>query len=258
MNSRAYSVLFLFILWCLSSGWFYVCKVKQKCSAIETIEEVDVPIGFSFGGFDVVKGTSFTTYRDNLLEQLGEDNKIKVVGKYDKNESNTSGFDNLGIARASAVRNLMPELADYRFLLTSKAVDYDSSEKVLAAADFKIMLNNEFVEETEFGAIIHFKANEPDEILNPSIQEYLNQLVRSNAKFNLDVIGHSDNAGSEGENYSLGLERANKIRDLLVTYGMSEDRIYPSSRGETDPVTGNDSEDGMIKNRRVEILINKY
>jgi outer membrane protein OmpA-like peptidoglycan-associated protein len=69
------------------------------------------------------------------------------------------------------------------------------------------------------------------------------------------VTGHSDNVGSKEYNSQLGLERAEKVKQYLIKKGVPADMIEVSSKGETDPVTSNQSPEGRARNRRVEITI---
>lgn len=73
------------------------------------------------------------------------------------------------------------------------------------------------------------------------------------------VRGHSDSLGSDSENRSASLRRANAVRDYLVERGIAEDRIEVVALGETRPLNpnanpdGSDSPQGRASNRRVEV-----
>ncbi|MEN8229613.1 MAG: OmpA family protein [Bacteroidota bacterium] len=71
----------------------------------------------------------------------------------------------------------------------------------------------------------------------------------------LNVIGHTDHAGSEDYNYRLGLRRAESTRDYLVRNGISEQKITVSSQGESSPVATNGTTSGRAQNRRTEIQV---
>lgn len=94
--------------------------------------------------------------------------------------------------------------------------------------------------------------------LPESAHEFLDDLIRlmdENPQFTLSVIGHTDNVGSKNANYELSVKRAQVVADYLVEGGLETNRIAVVGRGDTEPVSDNDTEEGKAKNRRVEFLI---
>jgi outer membrane protein OmpA-like peptidoglycan-associated protein len=71
----------------------------------------------------------------------------------------------------------------------------------------------------------------------------------------IEIIGHTDNTGSDTVNDPLSVARANATRDYLVSRGVSPQRISTSGRGERQPIASNDTEGGRAQNRRVEIFV---
>ncbi len=71
----------------------------------------------------------------------------------------------------------------------------------------------------------------------------------------VDVIGHTDNTGSESFNQALSADRAHAVTSILTQKGVNSHRIASYGRGETSPKATNDSEYGKAQNRRVEIII---
>jgi outer membrane protein OmpA-like peptidoglycan-associated protein len=69
------------------------------------------------------------------------------------------------------------------------------------------------------------------------------------------VEGHTDSTGSEQTNKELSLERAEAVRDELVSNGVNADRISIQGFGESRPIADNSSQSGRANNRRVEIVI---
>ena len=56
-------------------------------------------------------------------------------------------------------------------------------------------------------------------------------------------------------NFQIGLERANSVRNYLISKGIAGKRIEVESKGETYPIADNSTEEGRAKNRRVEVLL---
>jgi outer membrane protein OmpA-like peptidoglycan-associated protein len=69
------------------------------------------------------------------------------------------------------------------------------------------------------------------------------------------IEGHADNTGNADYNVKLSLRRAESIRNALVEFGVSEDRMAAEGYGANFPVASNDTEEGREQNRRVEIVI---
>lgn len=71
----------------------------------------------------------------------------------------------------------------------------------------------------------------------------------------ITITGHTDYIGSPEYNYNLGLQRAERVKQLLIIKGIAPERIVVLSKGEEQPVANNGSAAGRAKNRRVEINI---
>lgn len=71
----------------------------------------------------------------------------------------------------------------------------------------------------------------------------------------LYVVGHTDDTGSVATNTKLANERAIAIvRYLNTELGVTEDRLYAAGAGPFAPVAPNDTVEGRVKNRRVEVV----
>lgn len=72
----------------------------------------------------------------------------------------------------------------------------------------------------------------------------------------LRIEGHTDALGTEYYNLELSRDRADAVRDALVSRGVDPDRILIDGYGEAYPVASNDTDAGRQLNRRVEIVLN--
>ena len=70
----------------------------------------------------------------------------------------------------------------------------------------------------------------------------------------VDVIGHTDDRGSDEYNQWLSERRANVVKDSLSD-AFPDVPVTSSGAGEANPVSSNDTSDGRRLNRRVEIKI---
>ena len=96
-----------------------------------------------------------------------------------------------------------------------------------------------------------------DEILQTSNAEIerLALFLKRNKQVHIEIVGHTDNQGSDSYNLDLSRRRATALLNALIKKGIAADRLTSRGMGSQSPVTTNDTEEGRAKNRRVEILI---
>jgi outer membrane protein OmpA-like peptidoglycan-associated protein len=94
--------------------------------------------------------------------------------------------------------------------------------------------------------------------LKPESYEQLDQLVslmEDASKLVIEIAGHTDNVGSEAANLRLSEDRANAVRDYLISKNVDDNRIMAKGYGKSMPVASNDTEKGRALNRRVEFKV---
>jgi outer membrane protein OmpA-like peptidoglycan-associated protein len=69
------------------------------------------------------------------------------------------------------------------------------------------------------------------------------------------VYGYTDNVGALDMNNTLSQNRAQSVRDYLVTKGIPQDLITAQGKGPSDPISDNTSVEGRAANRRVELVV---
>jgi outer membrane protein OmpA-like peptidoglycan-associated protein len=73
----------------------------------------------------------------------------------------------------------------------------------------------------------------------------------------IEVGGHTDNAGVPDQNKQLSQKRAEAVVKYLASKGVNENRLLAKGYGQDKPIADNKSAAGKQKNRRVEFLILK-
>lgn len=68
------------------------------------------------------------------------------------------------------------------------------------------------------------------------------------------IIGHSDQRGSEEQNFTISRNRAQAVNDYVVAKGISPLRITSRAVGEADLLTEADDEASLALNRRTEVV----
>ncbi|MGB2769208.1 MAG: OmpA family protein [Candidatus Zixiibacteriota bacterium] len=83
----------------------------------------------------------------------------------------------------------------------------------------------------------------------------IGQLLQDDAELRLSIEGHTDSDGSDEHNLTLSQNRANSVRDYLIsTYSIDAGRLEAKGWGESKPIDTNDTAEGKANNRRVELV----
>ncbi len=69
------------------------------------------------------------------------------------------------------------------------------------------------------------------------------------------VYGHTDNVGDATKNQVLSEERANSVKNYLLSKGLVESRVEVKGYGQSKPIADNATAAGKAHNRRVEIVL---
>jgi outer membrane protein OmpA-like peptidoglycan-associated protein len=69
------------------------------------------------------------------------------------------------------------------------------------------------------------------------------------------IEGHTDSVGSTESNQLLSERRANAVRSALLATGVGADRLDVRGYGKTYPIGNNQTAEGRMSNRRVEVLL---
>jgi outer membrane protein OmpA-like peptidoglycan-associated protein len=96
-----------------------------------------------------------------------------------------------------------------------------------------------------------------DEFTDQSKQEVrrvLAEMARRQAP-EITVIGHTDQVGPDPTNDALSLQRAERVKSILVGMGIPPERILTAGRGRREPLVRTADGVSERRNRRVEISV---
>lgn len=100
---------------------------------------------------------------------------------------------------------------------------------------------------------------ELDEAIIPDVNKpYLDRaakIITEVPNMELMIIGHTDSQASNAYNMDLSQQRANAVKDYLVSKGVDASKLSTKGMGETDPVATNATEQGRFRNRRIEFTV---
>jgi outer membrane protein OmpA-like peptidoglycan-associated protein len=83
----------------------------------------------------------------------------------------------------------------------------------------------------------------------------LSGIIQAHPGLNLAIEGYTDTTGTPDYNLKLSEQRADAVRDFLISQGLSADTITSKGLGQADPVADNSTAAGRKLNRRVEIIL---
>lgn len=103
---------------------------------------------------------------------------------------------------------------------------------------------------------IFFEFDKAD-LLPESTQELtrLRDLLFDYPYMEIEIVGHTDNKGSDDYNLKLSESRAQAVYEFLIENDIDSTRIEYMGKGSRKPVASNETEEGRDKNRRVEFKI---
>lgn len=81
------------------------------------------------------------------------------------------------------------------------------------------------------------------------------ELLQSEPGKRIRIEGHTDASGPAPVNQRISLERAEAVRDTLVSMGIDAARIQALGMGEDFPIASNDDAEGRSRNRRVDVIL---
>jgi outer membrane protein OmpA-like peptidoglycan-associated protein len=97
--------------------------------------------------------------------------------------------------------------------------------------------------------------------LTPSSYDILNNIGAMLIEYPqmvIEIAGHTDNVGDDNLNLVLSQKRADAVKAYLVNKGGNAKQITAKGYGETKPIADNTTDDGKLKNRRVEFSVLEF
>ena len=205
-------------------------------------------------------------YRSSLSNELTDSYMVLVVGHTDSS-GDTTYNDALSLKRAQSV-------ADY--LVSTGASE--EAIRVLGRGSREPIASNETregrMENRRVDILLVAEVRALDTLVFPGLalfdrksaelnesgqalleEQRLNSIELFEDAIYVEIVGHTDSKGSDEDNMVLSEQRANTVRDYLVSKGLDPNIVITAGEGETMPIADNNTDEGRAKNRRVEILV---
>jgi outer membrane protein OmpA-like peptidoglycan-associated protein len=232
MSKRKGVLLLLLSAWvgfCLV--WFFTIYQKEEKKSIE-----DMAVEGS------LKGTA------SIRESVVSDTAI-VAGEADTTPQKEMGKTMAAVSTDTIITQDNKAVIDNSKKLTATVKD------TLADKPVPTPVANSSEQSKRIG-VCYFHLNSDKKIknLSTSIARKLRRYMEP-ANTKIIITGHTDYIGAPEFNYQLGLQRAERVKQLLIKKGIAAERIVVLSKGEEQPVASNKNSRGRAQNRRVEINI---
>ena len=121
-------------------------------------------------------------------------------------------------------------------IMTSNSIADDQVARKVASIGF---------ETAYFGYNVRSLNDEAREVLNRNVEK-----LKENPTAIIEVQGHCDNRGSVTVNFEVGEQRAESVKEYLISKGIQPNRIFTISMGKGMPMAAGDTEEAWAQNRR--------
>ena len=301
MNSRFLTLLIILLLWLLLGSFLfnkYICgasaptpKPAAAAAPVPVVPESNGEWVVRDGSLLNVSSPDYVQFprssstpvalsqpvSQNLNQtaahlKANNDRQLTITGYYDANESNSSIFSDMGLARADAIKRMLiaQNVPARQIAIASESArnDFFSGDRLRRGATFNFGAlgdNSQRLERirskfTVEPITVYFGTNQDE--LNLSSQQrkdigeiiyYLDNVDGSG----LSIGGHTDNVGNRQSNITLSQGRANFVREYLTNNGnIPANKMSTNGFGPDNPIDTNATPEGRSKNRRVEVKLN--
>ena len=207
-----------------------------------------------------VYGTYEKDRRDQVEAEQAYRNKQDTLRRNaeqqatDAQKSLAATWDNLSNARR--------EIAAQQSQIQKSKAELDAAQQTAAAAMASLNKIAQ-VKEEQRGVVITLDGSVlfvtgKAELL-PIARDRLNQVAKSLKELDDDKLvsieGFTDSRGADDTNMKLSQDRANAVKDYLISQGVKPEKVRALGRGEANPVASNETPEGRANNRRVEIVV---
>jgi len=298
MHKFFYPLLLLLLGWILAGSYFLSCPTCNPVAAAPkavAITPTPAPVAVEKNVWTVNDGSRFDAGSPNYFTfpitsndpnipvktqtafdkvsaylKSNTDRQLLLTGFYkeDEQQSYDGDYDNLGVARAEAIKaNLVATGAPAANIITTGLEDYSlrfTPKNLLRdGVSFNFKGSDDLAEMTTRLKAnpyrIYFETGSNQVTMNSELKRYFADIkyyVSQVPKAAIQVSGHTDNVGSLSGNTRLSKKRAQEIKKYMIRQGIRKSAITSVvGEGPTKPLESNDTDAGKAKNRRVEIIV---
>jgi OmpA-OmpF porin, OOP family len=272
MNGKFLITLALLLGLILYAGWNYTerhtcCKPATGESETVLAANPGATMPHWFTGANDINaktGDLFPAYADDATKNMAATDRLGITGYYYNTEDSTKG-----LARANA--------------LAARFVEYNASLKGKIDAKAEMISEDLAVSQSFAGAkvyleqalpqlksnsdtttsvmkngklVVYFPTGSTKNLFDAATEKNITSIVEmAKAGKTFEISGHTDNVGNPASNKSLSVNRADKLKAILVERGVKASSIKTVGKGQEEPIADNGTTEGKALNRRAEVLI---
>ncbi|MBX7240870.1 MAG: OmpA family protein [Bacteroidia bacterium] len=296
-NFLLWLLLFILLLWTLLGTIWYkntccdCCSLKASHPLVitdgpETVVRANDNVRFDMNGAAPGIGAEVRDAYGQLADYLKKNpgKTLTITGRYSENETAPSGFENMGLARADAIKKYLiqtgiPEkqlktaavldkalFADGKSVFGGMGYDFSNAANVPDSAAVAKLLSektnsgdksrSDAISVTPF--TLYFGTNNNKIELSQEQTQLFVQMIQflsQSPESKVNISGHTDNVGKEASNKALSLKRAEFAKKFFISKGIPQNRIMVEGLGSSKPVADNSTEEGRARNRRTEVSV---
>lgn len=260
----------------LGEGFSYNTEIAYHTVASDGYDGAGGSIGGLLGG----SLDTYMTFKAGLIYKITDGKKYRYCDIYDGvltiNSINTSNPDNKDSDPNTPSDNVTTNgLVDYnriediikRYVKEPANIDYNRIEDIVKrnkpTINFDGMPSSDNNNNTNDGYApnwvlmgINFEFNST-RFTPESYPLLLNafQILMANQSLRIEIQGHTDNIGSSEVNRKLSQQRAELVKQYLVSKGVAANRLSTSGFGAEKPIADNQTSMGRYLNRRIEFKV---
>lgn len=199
---------------------------------------------------------------DQRYRQLQEQLRIQAQQQAEASRGNLGSMRQELAAQGQQLRDQQQQLDASRTELELRKAQLEKERRARELAE-KNLAEIATIKQEPRGMVITLEG----EVLFPSGQSNLLPVARQRLDRVAEVLkaldpgktvlieGHTDSRGSEQLNMRLSQDRADAVREHLISRGLDSDQLRAVGKGEKEPLVSNDSAEGRANNRRVVLVI---
>lgn len=207
-------------------------------------------------------------YFQPLIVYLDDKEDVEII--INSEYSATENFDtpNIGQKRGDFLIKELSKLGVNPYILSVKSIireiEFDENNSAYGVLSFQVKpLDEERKAEIEskriISQIVYPTFTFSRVLANQELKDYakeLKQLFETNPNRKAKIIGHTDNIGSDADNYQQGLKYARQVRWYLIkAEGFDPAQLTALSEGESNPIDDNNTQAGRKNNLRIEFIV---
>ncbi|MBV6511918.1 MAG: hypothetical protein FMNOHCHN_01405 [Ignavibacteriaceae bacterium] len=254
----------------LGEGFSYNTEIAYHTVATDKYDGTYGNVGGLLGG----SLDTYMTFKAGFIYRITEGKKYKYCDLYDgiinltvnadQNQDKKDGDPNTTVSNGLVDYNRIEDIVK-RYVKEPANIDYNRIEDIVKrnkpSINFDGMPTNDKNATDGYAPNwvlmgINFEFNST-RFTPESYPILLNafQILMANPSLRVEIQGHTDNIGSSEVNRKLSRDRADLVKQYLVSKGIAANRLSTSGFGAEKPIADNQTSMGRFLNRRIEFKV---